>query len=227
MNSQQLEQCIALGQAIVEGTANLAELDEQSLTVRGKQKGKGVKRKAEEPPPKSMDKKMKTTKSKIQPDIRTAMGLPLTPPKSPARLSSPSQAAPAQIDEALSSKIDSNPSLTPFRRRVLLALCQVPNGQFTTYLAISNFLHSSPRAVGNALRNNPFAPEVPCHRVVAADGGIGGFGGEWGVKGVHNGKKVKLLRGEGVRVEVGDGRVGGMAWTGFIEDAGQAEIVRG
>ena len=70
--------------------------------------------------------------------------------------------------------------------------------------------------MGNALRNNPFAPRVPCHRVVAADGGIGGFGGEWGVKGLHNGEKVRLLREEGVRVDGDDARMSGKVWTGFV-----------
>jgi len=219
MNLEQLNQCIELGEAIAEGRANLVELDEQSLAARGKSKGKGQKRKMAEPiddsPPRS--KKTKTTKARgHQQDIRTALGLPPTPPKFPSTAVVPTQPPPATISPSLSSKIHLAPTLTPFRRRVLLTLCQVPSGQFTTYLAISDHLHSSPRAVGGALRNNPFAPEVPCHRVVAADGGIGGFGGEWGVEGRHNGKKVGLLRGEGAEVEMGDGRVRGEAWTGFV-----------
>lgn len=69
--------------------------------------------------------------------------------------------------------------------------------------------------MGNALRNNPFAPAVPCHRVVAADGGIGGFGGEWGAEGRFAAEKVRLLRGEGVRFD-GRGRVVGGVWAGFV-----------
>ena len=68
--------------------------------------------------------------------------------------------------------------------------------------------------MGNALRNNPFAPTVPCHRVLAADGGIGGFGGEWGVEGRFAEEKKRLLRGEGVRFD-GRGRVVGGVWRGF------------
>ena len=64
---------------------------------------------------------------------------------------------------------------TPFQKKVLAALCQVPRGQYTTYGTMSKYLSSSPRAVGNALKNNPFAPQVPCHRVLASDGGLGGF----------------------------------------------------
>lgn len=177
MSAEQLEACIELGEAIAEGRIDLVELDRRSLTVRGKTL-KGDKRKrgdvpGDGAPDAKKPKKPQARQSQQQRDIRAAMGasLPPTPPKS----ESPS---PAPIDPAVSSEIASHPTLTPFRRRVLLALCQVPSGSYTTYLDLSNHLSSSPRAVGNALRNNPFAPRVPCHRVVAADGGIGGFGGE-------------------------------------------------
>ena len=84
----------------------------------------------------------------------------------------------------------------------------------STYLALSNFLDSSPRAVGNALRNNPFAPRAPCHRIVAADGGIGGYGGSWGVGGENFHEKVKLLGEEGVKIGK-EGRFKGAIWRGF------------
>ncbi|TVY45500.1 Methylated-DNA--protein-cysteine methyltransferase [Lachnellula subtilissima] len=106
---------------------------------------------------------------------------------------------------------------TPFQKRVLTALCQVPCGQYTTYGIMSKHLSSSPRAVGNALKNNPFAPQVPCHRVLASDGGLGGFMGSWGrggEKGKNDDKKLKLLREEGVRFG-GNGKVVGKVWDGF------------
>jgi len=221
MHPQQIEECIELGEAIAQGKVNLVELDRQSLAVRGKF-AKGEKRKREDSStaqsptgkkPKSTTSSKPKSKSSHQPDIRTSMGHPPTPPKS----SSPPPSAPAaQPSPSVSSKIQLHPTLTPFRKRVLLALCQVPPGHYTSYLALSNHLHSSPRAVGNALRNNPFAPEAPCHRVVAADGGIGGFGGGWGVQGRHNMEKVRLLRGEGVVVEGDGARVGGKVWEGFL-----------
>ncbi|KAK3941716.1 6-O-methylguanine DNA methyltransferase [Diplogelasinospora grovesii] len=66
---------------------------------------------------------------------------------------------------------------TPFEKSVWSLLLQIPPGSYTTYGIIATHLRSSPRAVGNALRRNPFAPEVPCHRVVASDRSLGGFKG--------------------------------------------------
>ena len=59
---------------------------------------------------------------------------------------------------------------TAYQERVYSRLKQIPEGRVSTYLAMSNALSSSPRAIGGALRRNPFAPEVPCHRVISADG---------------------------------------------------------
>jgi methylated-DNA-[protein]-cysteine S-methyltransferase len=72
------------------------------------------------------------------------------------------------------------------------------------------------RAVGNAMRNNPYAPGVPCHRVLAGDGSLGGFGGEWGEEGKFAGEKRRLLREEGVRFD-GKGRAVGEPWKGWTE----------
>lgn len=72
--------------------------------------------------------------------------------------------------------------------------------------------------MGNAIRNNPFAPHVPCHRILATGGGIGGFHGSWGRKGedgLNDDAKRGLLRGEGVRFD-GRGKVVGGVWRGFV-----------
>jgi len=108
-------------------------------------------------------------------------------------------------------------SRTPYEKRVWTALCQVPRGQFTTYGILSAHLGSSPRAVGNALRRNPFAPLVPCHRVVATGGALGGFKGAWpkNGEGITLDEKRLLLRAEGVKID-DRGRVVGSPFAGFV-----------
>ena len=66
-----------------------------------------------------------------------------------------------------------------FRRQVLEQLCRVPFGETVSYgdLAAAVGNPRAARAVGGAVGSNPLAIVVPCHRVLAADGGIGGFGG--------------------------------------------------
>jgi len=98
------------------------------------------------------------------------------------------------------------PKLTPFQRSVYTALCQVPAGRVTTYkhLALAVDCGSS-QAVGQALRRNPHAPVVPCHRVVASNRTLGGFGGQ--TAGPKLDKKRKLLEEEGVRFDSSSGKV--------------------
>lgn len=70
-------------------------------------------------------------------------------------------------------------SITEFQRRVYLALLDVPRGTTISYKALGEKIGCcSARAIGQALKRNPFAPDVPCHRVIAADGSIGGFHGQ-------------------------------------------------
>jgi len=81
-------------------------------------------------------------------------------------------------------------------------LCkQIPAGKVSTYGEIARKLRSSPRAVGQALRCNPNAPIVPCHRVVKSDGSLGGFMGE--TSGSQIELKIKRLSSEKVVVEKG------------------------
>jgi len=66
-----------------------------------------------------------------------------------------------------------------FYGRVWKAMRRIPRGKVTTYGELAHALHTHAyRAVGGACRHNPYAPQVPCHRVVAAGGRIGGFGGQ-------------------------------------------------
>ncbi|KAM0194226.1 hypothetical protein ACHAPA_005092 [Fusarium lateritium] len=107
-------------------------------------------------------------------------------------------------------------SRTPFEKQVWALLCQIPRGSFSTYGIMAAHLKSSPRAVGNALRRNPFAPEVPCHRVVATGGALGGFKGKWPKdgEGITIDEKRTLLKGEGVRWNE-KGKVIGTPFGGF------------
>ena len=67
----------------------------------------------------------------------------------------------------------------------------------STYAALAKEIGcGSPRAVGQALRKNPFAPKVPCHRVVKSDLGLGGFYGK--TEGPEVIRKRKMLQKEGV-----------------------------
>lgn len=63
---------------------------------------------------------------------------------------------------------------TPFRQRVWQALREIPVGETRTYGELARQLRSSPRAVGQALGDNPVPIVVPCHRVVSS-AGLGGF----------------------------------------------------
>ncbi|BGP46953.1 hypothetical protein JCM10450v2_002805 [Rhodotorula kratochvilovae] len=113
---------------------------------------------------------------------------------------------------------DSGTKCTAFQWRLYDLLLTIPPGTVATYGQLATLLDTSARAVGSALRNNPFAPFVPCHRVIASTLYIGGFGGEWiksGAAAVKNGgkavgkedegrrtaEKVELLRREGVEFD--------------------------
>lgn len=74
--------------------------------------------------------------------------------------------------------------LPPFTREALLLTCRIPHGSVATYGGIAEALgdKTAARAVGNAEATNPFAPIVPCHRVVDSSLGLGGYGGGLDVK---------------------------------------------
>ncbi|KAI8143508.1 6-O-methylguanine DNA methyltransferase [Fennellomyces sp. T-0311] len=86
-------------------------------------------------------------------------------------------------------------AVPPFHYKVFDLCSQIPRGHVSTYKAISDALNAGPRAVGQALRNNPFCPlPVPCHRVIASDFSIGGFSGGWGDCQFVADKKAKLMK---------------------------------
>jgi O-6-methylguanine DNA methyltransferase len=97
----------------------------------------------------------------------------------------------------------------PFHRRVYELARTIPPGATRSYGDIAKELGSvgSARAVGQALGRNPFAIIVPCHRVLAADGRMGGFSANGGIatklrllsiEGAHRGGQLALFEGDGV-----------------------------
>ena len=95
-------------------------------------------------------------------------------------------------------------TVTPFQSSVYDALRLIPRGKVTTYRELAIAVNcGSCRAVGQALRRNPFAPDVPCHRVIQSDLSLGGFSGQR--TGATVRKKEALLKEEGV--EFVDGRL--------------------
>ena len=88
--------------------------------------------------------------------------------------------------------------ITDFEKKVYEKLKKVPKGKITTYVDLARAVGKpgAARAVGNALNKNPFAPQVPCHRVVKNTGELGGF-----ASGAR--KKIARLKKEGVEVKFG------------------------
>lgn len=83
-----------------------------------------------------------------------------------------------------------------FQQKVLQLVKKIPKGRVTTYKIVAQRLGTKAyRAVGTAVKNNPYAPIVPCHRVVKSDGTIGFYSGNGGIK-----TKIKLLEKEGIRI---------------------------
>jgi len=79
-----------------------------------------------------------------------------------------------------------------FNEKVWALVARIPTGKVTTYGSIALALGTQAyRAVGNAMNRNPFAPDVPCHRVVGSDRTLTGF-----ATGLP--KKQRMLRAEGV-----------------------------
>ena len=90
-----------------------------------------------------------------------------------------------------------HPPVTAFASRVYAACRRIPAGRVASYASLARAIGcGSARAVGQALARNPFAPEVPCHRVIASDGRLGGFNG--GRDSGELSRKLRLLRSEGV-----------------------------
>ncbi len=89
---------------------------------------------------------------------------------------------------------DWNEQSTLFQRKVYQVLLKIPKGQVRTYAQIARMIGQprAARAVGQALKRNRWAPQIPCHRVIASDGTLGGYSAPGGLA-----AKRRLLRREG------------------------------
>ena len=83
---------------------------------------------------------------------------------------------------------------TKFQLAVWRYVVKIPPGKVKTYKEIAIYLKkpNSARAIANACAKNPYAPTIPCHRVIRSDGKLGGYSGSGGIK-----MKEKLLKKEG------------------------------
>ena len=86
---------------------------------------------------------------------------------------------------------------TKFQLKVWKYLITIPKGRVKTYkeVAIAIKKPKAARAVAYACAKNPYAPKIPCHRVIRSDGGLGGYSGRGGIR-----QKLKLLRSEKVSI---------------------------
>jgi len=94
----------------------------------------------------------------------------------------------------MKAQIDAGPG-TPFQKHVWHALCRIKKGECITYAELARRIGKprAIRAVASAVGKNPYAPEVPCHRVIRSDGSLGGYSGAGGIT-----RKATLLKSEGV-----------------------------
>lgn len=89
---------------------------------------------------------------------------------------------------------------TPFEQRVYDAVSMIPEGKVMTYKALADQIGcGSSQAIGQALKRNPFAPKVPCHRVINSQLKIAGYMGA--SAGMQVRKKLELLAAEGVEFD--------------------------
>ena len=86
---------------------------------------------------------------------------------------------------------------TKFQLKVWSYLRKIPRGSVKTYSEVAKDIGKplAVRAVANAIGKNPYAPKIPCHRVIRSDGSLGGYSGKGGVK-----TKRFLLKKEGIRL---------------------------
>ena len=84
---------------------------------------------------------------------------------------------------------------TSFQLKVWGYLRKIPRGSTRTYSQVAKGIRKplAVRAVANAIGKNPYAPRIPCHRVIRTDGSLGGYSGKGGIR-----TKKLLLKKEGI-----------------------------
>jgi len=84
------------------------------------------------------------------------------------------------------------PEGSAFERRVWRLMDAIPYGETRSYGELASGLDAAPRAIGQACGRNPIPILIPCHRVLAADGALGGYSGG---KGVDTKRRLLVLEG--------------------------------
>ena len=84
-----------------------------------------------------------------------------------------------------------------FQVKIWRYLMKIPFGSIKTYSQVAKAIGKplAVRAVANAIGKNPYAPRIPCHRVIRSDGSLGGYSGKGGIK-----TKKLLLKREGIKL---------------------------
>ena len=108
----------------------------------------------------------------------------------------------AYFDKAmLDFDLPLRPAGSPFQQAVWQAMCRIPAGSTRSYGAIAAEVGAPARAVGGACGTNPIPIIIPCHRILATGGGLGGYSGKGG-----NATKLFLLAHEGAEAADADPR---------------------
>lgn len=100
-----------------------------------------------------------------------------------------------EVEGSLVDELLDSPTLTSFQKKVYRVTASIPRGRTLSYGEVADRAGHprAARAVGNAMRRNPFPLIIPCHRVVRSDGRLGGYSGPPGMK-------ERLLALEGVEI---------------------------
>ncbi|MGO8694890.1 MAG: bifunctional transcriptional activator/DNA repair enzyme AdaA [Rectinemataceae bacterium] len=140
------------------------------------------------------DRRMLETQARI---LRSRLGLPVAPGTSPHIVQLETELAEYFAGKRKGFEVSIFEPGTTFQERVWQALRQIPFGETISYAALAQAIGEpkSVRAVANANGYNRIAIVVPCHRVIGADGGLGGYGGGiW--------RKQRLLELEGASISI-------------------------